>query len=102
MGLRLNSETVTHFANGTGSGVSVSAIVSREEPRVDNEDGRKTYQALRLDVADSVTCSDADDWTVDGVRHQTIKIGRAESGLRPVWVQAVSVQSQRESNARVL
>jgi len=93
-------EPVTHYANGTGSGTSVTAIV------VDMDDGGMELQQghavevvriKKLQIASSVSVGYTDQWVIEGNRWETVSNPDAHDGFRVVTVRRVDQSKQRRS-----
>lgn len=83
-------ETVTYYANGAGSGTSVTAIVedlSDGGEEVVSSSGVRRVRQKKLQVAVSQSVSQADQWGIDGLRWQTVASTAGHDGLKEVVVQ---------------
>lgn len=83
-------DSVTYYANGAGSGTSVTAIVEDlsdgGEESVSSSGVRRVRQK-KLQVAVSQSVSQADQWGIDGLRWQTVASTAGHDGLKEVVVQ---------------
>src|SRR5690606_2545039 len=77
-----HGEEIAHYPGGSGTGATVTAIVTLEDPSVRHESGRDVLYVSRLEIDESVQTSPSDLWLIDGWKYTTVKIGNSMFGLR--------------------
>lgn len=98
--LAYQGDSVTYYANGSGSGTSILAIVT------DLDDGGMELQQTHgvdvvrmkgLQVAASQSVTRADQWQVSGDRWETVACTDAHDGLKVVTVRRIDQSKQRRA-----
>lgn len=93
-------ESVTFYANGTGNGTSILAIVT------DLDDGGMELQQTHgvdvvrmkgLQVAASQSVTRADQWLISGDKWETVACTDAHDGLKVVTVRRIDQSKQRRA-----
>lgn len=93
-------ESVTHYANGTGSGTSVTAIVTdMDDGGMELQKGHavEVVRMKQLQVAASVSVGYTDQWSIEGDRWETVTDPDSHEGFRVVIVRRVEQSKQRRS-----
>lgn len=94
---------VTHYAGGTGSGTSVTAIVDDLNDggmEVQQTHGVDVLRQKRLQVALSVTLTPSDQWLISGERWATIAQTDGTDGLQIVTVQRIDQSRNTRARSR--
>ncbi|TXH10544.1 MAG: hypothetical protein E6R03_15295 [Hyphomicrobiaceae bacterium] len=88
-------EAVSRYASGTGSALSVTAIVDDESDggqEVTSSSGVMRIRQKRLQVAASQAVTIDDQWAISGERWQTVAVTDAHDGMKIVIVQRTDQQ----------
>lgn len=93
-------DSVTHYANGAGSGTSVTAIVDDLDDggtELQQTHGVDVVRMKRLQVAASQSVTREDQWLISGDRWETVACTNAHDGLRVVTVRRIDQSKQRRA-----
>lgn len=98
--LAYQGDSVTHYANGSGSGTSVLAIVTDLDDggmELQQTHGVDVVRMKSLQVAASQSVTQEDQWAISGSRWETVAKTDAHDGLKVVTVRRIDQSKQRRS-----
>lgn len=93
-------EPVTFYQNGTGSGTSITAVVTDLDDggmELQQNHGVDVVRMKGLQVAASQSVTRADQWLVSGDRWETVACTDAHDGLKVVTVRRIDQSKQRRA-----
>lgn len=101
--LAYQGDAITRYASGTGSGTSVTAIVSDMNgggEEIETMNGLMRIRVKMLQIAASQTVTIDDHWSIGGERWKTIAVDGAHDGLKSVTVRRTDRAKQEQSPVR--
>ena len=93
-------DSVTYYANGAGSGISVTAIVDDLDDggtELQQTHGVDVMRMKRLQVAASQSVTREDQWLISGDRWETVACTNAHDGMKVVTVRRIDQSKQRRA-----
>lgn len=96
--LAYQGDSLTYYANGTGGGTSVTAIVTDLDDggtEIQQGHGVDVIRLKRLQVAATQSVTRADQWAIGGERWETVALTAAHDGLKVVTVRRLDESKQR-------
>lgn len=93
-------EPVTFYQNGTGSGTSITAVVTDMDGggvEVQQSHGVDVVRMKSVQVPASQEVTKADQWGISGDRWETVAATDAHDGFRDVQVRRIDQSKQRRA-----